>query len=480
MQNREFEKDVQQKMEELQLSPADTLWDKIEAELPEKKPRRRIFIILFFVLLLTSSGIILFLKDGKEKNIASNTTTTPGVVLNKDTLTKNSSENKTGGSITTSNSDDAVTAATTLPKNQQALTEKNRQFNSSVTSKSNSPQANVIYNPDSEDKTAVSIKRVSRYASKTKIIIKAPAIRDDAEEETTATEDYMLTALSNRPVSIELKKINPLQNELLKKSSSIPPDVDSALAVNRIQKPDNKKGIRKPWAYGIMIAAGTSGVISKNSGQNFLYNNNSSTSGGIGAQIPPSQVSSLNNPHAKNTYEIGFWANRPLNAQWRLATGFHYTRQSNYLMVGKKIDSAVSVSFDMNKSIDANSYYQPGGSSKYVNKYDLLQVPIMMQFKPVKRLPLYAETGLTAGVLLNSNALVYNYASKTYVTSPQLFNKIILSVNAGVTADVNLKNVIPFSVGFNVKYGISSVTKTSYGNQHFTNTSLYLKIPFKK
>jgi len=35
MQNREFEKNVQQKMEELQFTPADAVWYKVEASLPE-------------------------------------------------------------------------------------------------------------------------------------------------------------------------------------------------------------------------------------------------------------------------------------------------------------------------------------------------------------------------------------------------------------------------------------------------------------
>ena len=48
MQNREFEKNVQQKMEELQFTPADAVWDKVEASLPEEKKRRWIIYILLF------------------------------------------------------------------------------------------------------------------------------------------------------------------------------------------------------------------------------------------------------------------------------------------------------------------------------------------------------------------------------------------------------------------------------------------------
>ena len=35
MQNREFEKKVQEQMGELKFTPADTVWDKVQAGLPE-------------------------------------------------------------------------------------------------------------------------------------------------------------------------------------------------------------------------------------------------------------------------------------------------------------------------------------------------------------------------------------------------------------------------------------------------------------
>ncbi len=49
MQNSEFEKRVQQKMEELKLTPTDAVWEKVAAGLPpEKKPRRWIIFFLLF------------------------------------------------------------------------------------------------------------------------------------------------------------------------------------------------------------------------------------------------------------------------------------------------------------------------------------------------------------------------------------------------------------------------------------------------
>jgi len=45
MQN-EFEKQVQQKMEELQLVPSAPVWEKIEEQIRRKKDRRRLILHL--------------------------------------------------------------------------------------------------------------------------------------------------------------------------------------------------------------------------------------------------------------------------------------------------------------------------------------------------------------------------------------------------------------------------------------------------
>src|ERR1035437_4512276 len=50
MQENEFEKQVQQKMDELKLHPSDAVWQKIEARI--KKEKRRRWILIFFPVIL--------------------------------------------------------------------------------------------------------------------------------------------------------------------------------------------------------------------------------------------------------------------------------------------------------------------------------------------------------------------------------------------------------------------------------------------
>ena len=51
MEENKFEKQVQQKMDELKIHPADSVWEKIEARIEKKKHSKRglfLFIIIFY------------------------------------------------------------------------------------------------------------------------------------------------------------------------------------------------------------------------------------------------------------------------------------------------------------------------------------------------------------------------------------------------------------------------------------------------
>src|SRR6476661_11240555 len=65
-----FEKNVQEKMEELQLTPSAPVWEKIELQVsPEKKRRRIVFWLLFPAALLAGGIGWLFLQKNGEQRI---------------------------------------------------------------------------------------------------------------------------------------------------------------------------------------------------------------------------------------------------------------------------------------------------------------------------------------------------------------------------------------------------------------------------
>ena len=54
MEENKFEKQVQQKMDELKIHPSDSVWEKIEVRIEKRKRSNRglfLFLLLFFVFL---------------------------------------------------------------------------------------------------------------------------------------------------------------------------------------------------------------------------------------------------------------------------------------------------------------------------------------------------------------------------------------------------------------------------------------------
>ena len=73
MQN-EFEKQVKQKMEELDFVPSTPVWNKIEEQIRHKNDRRRLFLLLPLFVLLLAGGIIwmVYKNDQPKQSISIN------------------------------------------------------------------------------------------------------------------------------------------------------------------------------------------------------------------------------------------------------------------------------------------------------------------------------------------------------------------------------------------------------------------------
>jgi type VI protein secretion system component VasF len=72
MPEKDFEKQVQEKMEELRLRPGDPVWDKIERTLRKEKRRRVFFILplLAGLLLLGYMGFRWMIHTKEQRNVA--------------------------------------------------------------------------------------------------------------------------------------------------------------------------------------------------------------------------------------------------------------------------------------------------------------------------------------------------------------------------------------------------------------------------
>jgi len=483
MQNSEFEKNVQQKMDDLKFVPADAVWEKIEAALPEKERSRRwIFFILFFIGLITASVLVWnkFNDNDKHTNIATQqkaakenvVTTNPSTpILTQDTLPGNAA---TGTKNTAGNNKEGIQKekiTVTISTNDN-LAQQVKQNKYSKVKKGRS----MLSSGSFDEFLAKKDNKKFSTKSGTTIKVKKPAAaaEEDNETATELTADAVKMPVENSiatdSVIIDIKKAATDSVAIIKTDTT----------KNETNK-SKKQKVRKKWLYGIDVAMGRSNVKSNLFKTEPVYaamaNYSASPGGGGSAAInmPP------NDPSAGKAIAAGFYIEKMIHPKWSVKTGLNYMYQSNTVKTGQKVDSSIRYNFSMlGTSLYADNYYRAGNTVNHTNAFHFLELPLMLQFKVNSKLPLYVEAGPTVSWLMNSNALIYNNNTATYFSSDNMFNKLLFSLKAGAGFDIAKRSKIPFSIGYQFKYSINSVIKTNLAKQHFINSLIYVKVPLKK
>jgi hypothetical protein len=482
MQNSEFEKKVQQKIEELKLTPADVVWEKVEAELPKEKKRPWIVFLLLFAGL--AAGSLIFMNQYKDKD--------KKIVTDNIAAKKNVLESSVAPNSIDSNKEKSPNKTIVLSKNEVMtnMPEDNSKQNfksaslkikikqGNVLDLSSTPETDLITKNKNrlkiKGKTNVSIKNQAPASLTEEIILNKPA---DSEGSTIVKKiiDADTASLLNNKLNdeIELPVIKKTDLDAIPESKK-----DTALPTSSSKKTGEKKNNLK-WLYWVNAAAGISTV--KNSlfsdGPVFL----DAFANAISLPPPNPQVRvQPANPSKSGAFSFGLYAQKIITDKWKFTTGLNYLYQSNIIKIGNRVDSMTNYNYDVNKNIAAEYYYKTGNNASYKNKVHLIEIPLLFHYKFFKKSSLFIEAGPSLAFLIQSNALVYNSNSAAYFTDRAIFNKLLLSFNTGAGIDLAQKTKLPFSIGYHFNYGISSVTKKSFGKQHLVSSLVYLKIPIKK
>jgi hypothetical protein len=485
MQQSDFEKQVQQKMEELKLSPADAVWEKVAAGLPaERKPRRWIFFILLFAGLLTASLLPWNKFDTANKQVAVN-----DKAVKENDLQNNTAQNKdrketpvAAKIITAQNNNDGI----------KIKSGNSSSYKTTVVAKVKSKaKREVAVNNTLAINSIIAKGKTVNTKKALKVKAKLPVAIDDErelivlpEEKNLITENAKTVVKVGAPVAVnddvieEAKKLATDSSIISNKDVVISKDTTITTAAGTNQKKKNSLKFK----YGVRVAAG-SGALKKGLLSNTALFSADAGLFNINNGFPPLNLqvaSKPNNPATGLVFNIGFYAQKDINARWKFSTGLNYAYQSNIIKVGKRVDTAATFRFDASKSLSADNYYKIGDDIKYRNKFHLIEVPLLFQWKLSEKSPVYFEGGPTVSCLISSNALVYNSNSRAYFTDRVVFKKLLLSFTAGAGINLAQNKKLPFSVGYQFGYSASSATKKVFGKQHFVNSMLYIKIPFKK
>lgn len=488
MQESNFEKQAQQKMEELGINPSAGVWEKIAVAIQRKKRGRRALIWgSFVIILIVTAFISWFSNTGKETFLKTDAPAQENYTgkNNNNIKDKKNIDYKQG----LSNNKKAVlkegittTAAIPVQSNKalhQQKTFKPNQYTkyprigADLTDDFHGEKNNTSKDKDSRKVKSKNIAYTNGPKTTVKITASQPAEFNDknviAEEDMEGEapgNDSLLTLLI-APVEIAdttAERNNDLPVVAVDVVKSAPPD-----------KPETKKVHRSKWEFGANFSLGMSATRNSYLGidlfeENKAYDQLTSVGGNNGGSgsstgYSPSAIRS------RPGLMAGVFVQRAISPKMSILTGLSYKLYSTKMAVGNRIDSLGSLN-------SFRSYYRAGSKSNYINRFHFIAVPVSLEWSisNLQKRPIYLSAGLTLSKLINSSALQFNPSTGVYFQDNSLFNTTQVDLSIRFLFALNKRQPQSFLIGPDLSYSISRMATTAlYSGRNYSYLGLHLK-----
>ncbi|HTB25879.1 MAG TPA: outer membrane beta-barrel protein [Puia sp.] len=464
MHENNFEKQVQEKMDQLGFDPSDAVWAAVNKEINKDKKRRSPFFMLFFLsgLLLAGGGVYF----GMIKN------SSPKVVAN--TQQKGKIEQPEGKNQKSNQLESSLNGKPIIDSIQKTpLNIKKRQNKDGMVFKSANENQRSAQKEDFSG---------SKGNSPESNLIVTESGKDNVEGKNQALTKTEPEKSGNNKIDSSVKTPIIIAKNMMAKDS---------LSANKTAKKDEKKATSSKWKFGLNAGAGMSSInqsLFKQSNVTGLYYNpaNANNANGAAAPVP---VSSEINPGF--SFNAGVFVSRNLSKRISVSAGLNYHYYSTRVNTGYAVDSSIFVSYSPNNSGNStlpgayaiNGYYPNGSNQSYTNSYHFIELPVTADFQLNKssKLPVFWEAGFSVSYLVNSNALHFDPNGNLYYQNAQLFNKVQLNGATAIMIGFPV-NKTQLQIGPLLQYGLTGLLKTESGNpQHLLYTGLKISIiPGKK
>ncbi|MEO6456461.1 MAG: hypothetical protein ABIN97_20460 [Ginsengibacter sp.] len=454
MQKNEFEKQMQQKMDELKMHPSETVWQNVEARIKKEK-RIRWPLVLFPVVIIgiLYGGYVFLNRSGSTTQ-------------KKSGLTKNFSDTKLNNR---NNSIEKTKTHFDSIKINQTLT------------KDKEPYILVATGGGHRDKK---IKTLDELKNE-----KGTQLNKDFINPSSSTEKEYATPqnnFKNENLNIdntypgpdkttaynEVKSNTTILQNPLSSEAGVGLRTDTTEKNKTVIRTDNKdKRIKSKylWNWGVSFSAGMSGT------SNALFGGGQKSF--IAADAFSSSGSQINNL-ANNFYLTPF-----IKSSGAVITGFSieknimpkiiFTTGLNYKLFSTKIKAgADSASYSRSNS-NVNTYH---------TFYHFMEVPIGIKVPIMssKKTHLYGKIGFSISRLVRSTTLQSNNVSGLYYYDSSQINKTQIAFNTAIDVVLFSKRKGSFHVGPYVSYSISKINRNGYNPHHFTFIGLQTHYIFRK
>jgi len=465
----EFEKQVQVIMEDLKLPPSPPVWENIEEQIRKKKDRRRIifwFLFLFFIL----AGS-LWLTIGTNNN---------GTNSQKAKL-----EQKDAGNP----------AATTdlSQKNQNIIGDKQKESISPNTNGQDDKKTTIAkkliekQQPENDLATKRSAtKRIKKEELPVSVIRKQNEtfeIKQQKEQEkssivSTPKDDKQPGIVNDLPVKTEAQIIDEM-----KPTTGISQIIDSAaetkqsLGQTNPTEQKNKKPKNNKWEKQITAEIGWSdyGYGFFGVGGDKSYGPATSVSSPPPFSNPvyaPQQVT--RGPAAAFGFE---WA-RPVSKRFEISFGLQYHYFSTRTKTGAVVEKDSTINYQADV-ISISKYYKNGNQSDYTNRFHVVEIPVSVQFRLFKNLPVDLGLGASYGHLLKTNALSFNNQANIYYHNKKDYLSNHINIFSSLQYEWLHKTKFSIRSGPIFYYSTSALQRSnSFGSPHLFSVGLKTSVKF--
>ena len=490
MQENNLETQVQQKMEELKISPSAGVWEKVTLGIEKRRRNWRLIYIFSLLFLLIGASSIIWWNVAKVNS-------TVVIPSNKKIVANKEKE----GNKTEDNLVKPVTTDASLKENIEEVIEKVTPSIKEEDQKKNLLAGNLLKesnlntiskqvpnkNDNSNNNNLDQHKITYDATPKTSIQANHANIGENEISEVPETNH-------NEDVSVE----EALYNER-SVYHSFPKFIDKNIAVNKakdikhpgteiemayvdLQFPkDNKLIPRKekhPWKFGFNVSAGLSatrnsylGIVGNAEADKGLVYSSPSTnpnngSTGSAVVITPSPIK------INKSFITGLYAQKQFTARASFLVGLNYKYYSTTMTVGYKVDSFSNLS-------SSAFYYRSGNSVKYFNRYHFIELPAGILYrlgKPQNKLPVYLYAGVSISQLIKTTALQFDNASGAYYSNNDIFNKTQVGLSGRLLFSILKPNRNPLLIGPDLNYSLTRMAGTGlYSNRHYSYFGIHLQ-----
>ena len=473
MHDPKFEKAVQDKMEQLEFIPSDSVWENIETAVASHRRRRAVPVFFWFLLaglLLTGAGAAIYLRTD-IRPVAKNVSAPAGVSPEKSAPVSADAQSVTHTPAVS----DQLKNAPVTPGTGTAFGAGSAEQSVAGT-KGRAAAAGAEFSAGGGRRTTVDRRRDGgRVADATEHDAAGSAIdAAPATDVARAAGAVPATDAARQHSSYQPGLINSLAARSAVKGPRLSPFSGTSTAVSGIQKP------RRPWSAGF---AGGFGISSYN--QSLLSKASAvTTAASVLATSSPTQYLAFANSRSSSSKKItstvepglSYWAGivaqKPLSARWSLSLGLDLHYFSSRLRVGGVVTTyaqspAALLGSSAIAPVQSYPYYSVGDVQVYTNRYYYLELPVAMQWQ-INRgrvLPLFLRGGVTLSRLMSSNGLYYNDQSAVYFKDNSVIQPMQVSFTSGLIATLPLRG-IRIQAGPELQYGATTLLKGGAGNGH--------------